>query len=691
MAALVLALLAGCQSTQLLDYGTFLLEEGRYADAYGYLKDAHDLYSTQDTLSALTQCRRRWSRVLFDQARLKHDATLYQQAYALIVQANDLWPTTANTDFLVTLEDRERRRFQAEMTLARCRENKTWPQAFKQFETLLALSPFDPDLIAAFKAGKKAWFAQTLSQVEQHLQQGRIQPAYQALKQAQRIIGIFPAESLQAHAMPDLSAGLSAVALAKAERLLASLKDDALPGRKALILNFLSLADATKAAHKTDQLLMACTQAIQADRLTDAYALLKQAGSLRVMLSDLPIRMDQLKQRISRTVETHLQGAFFSDDLTRCIRLLKKIKAGGLPLDRDKYPQYAAKIQKRINHTLTSLLTRGLTGNALLLIADARPLFPDRLKRMQQSIEPDFLNTLPGVAITGPGAQEAAQWLRDAQVPLSEKGDLLKIHVDVPGLTMEHLKPSFGVEEKMVPQGLAAKPYPERARLLNALQQTRDMAARAAASGHASAGPVNAWERDFSAMEKAFWESRARDIALQVQRTPTVTHAFHWSQEKQTIAYYHLKATLALKVAFQPAAPEKADPQTLSVERIYAIKSRKILEHPEKAGLFPSKKAILAALKPALRKAFMDRLNGHLKLALKAQLDQAMAFAGMDQTDKAKELLCRIYAACPQESAECRKALTLLSQSYEGETLMILSPGSGKAGDFAEHQLPPPR
>ena len=664
-AILVLALaLCGCADTSVLTYGRYLLDAGRYAEAYPHLQTAA---SRGDAAAreARDACAARWSAQLLAEARAALAAGRDAAALPLLVNAYDLVAAPETAALLRTTDNRLRAMEDGTAEIERLLADENWPEALGLGIALLRAAPHDGRLHALCREARDRSREHAARHAAESLDAGLAAEAASAIRDADALCALLPLPA------PDDPEYTMRIAFPhRYRRALPWEGDGAAPFSPEDAL----LRETAAQATDTERLLAEFDRALAEQRLLDAAAALSAAERVAPPAADFRFRVRQARGRLDAAADQALDAAFLSGDIRRALALFGETHLGPIPVAEERRAQFEARLSNLLSQKLKQHLTDNMAANALLLLSSARAVFPEMWTDSERKARFSFLARSPAIAVAGEGAEEIAAWLRDARLPLGDGQAVLKVDATRPELVLAESPPSVGIEEKEVPAELRRRPHPARDGLLAEI-------ALAGTACAAAPEPGDPWEREVLRRRTAFLDERRRELARQLESLPAHAYHFEWKKAQVSVVYHQVRADLGVTLAFCPAfGSADIPPETLAVSRSYTAQAPPGVD-PYSRGYFPSRDAMRTELGALLSRKARDLIVARFDAALKDMVTEALRRAGDGDGEGAVEMLAHVYVTRGEGLTACKDAETLLARTWGRAQVesLLAAPAGGLA------------
>ncbi len=645
-------------------YGRYLLDEGRYAEAYPYLETAA-ARGDAAACEARSACASRWSAQLRIEACAALAAGKDTEALALLVRAYDLAPTPETTGLLCATDDRLRTIDDGMAGLVRLLADEDWPEALGLGIALLRTAPHDGRLHALCLEARERNRAGAARRAAESLDAGLAEEAASALGDNDALYArlVLPA--------PDDPEYVMRISFPHwYRRGLPWERECAAPPS----LEEAQLRETVARAVDTERLLARFGGALAEQRLLDAAAALSTARRIAPHAADFPLRVRQARERLDAAADQALDAAFLSGDIRRALTLFCETHLGPIQVAEERRAQFETRLRNLLAQKLKQHLTENMAANALLLLGSARAVFPDMWADSERKARVSFLAGSPAITVEGEGAAEITAWLRDAHLPLGDGHAVLKVEAGMPELALAESPPSVGIEEKEVPTDLERRPHPAHAGLLAEI-------ALAGTAAAAAVEPEDPWERDARQRKAAFFNDRRQQLARQLECLPAYSYHFEWKKVHVSVVYHQVKAELRVRLALCPAfGAAEAPVETLAVSRSYTAQAPPGID-PYSRGYFPSKDAMKAELGTLLSRKARELIQARFDAALKGMVKEAVKRAGEGDGEGAVEMLAHVYVTQGEGLTAYKDAEALLAHTWGRAQVesLLAAPADGLA------------
>jgi len=660
---LVLALaFCGCADTSMLTYGRYLLDAGRYAEAYPHL-EAAAARGGAAARAARDACAARWSAQLLAEARAALAAGRDAAALPLLVKAYDLAASPATIALLDAADSRLRAAEDGAAEIERLLSEENWRKALEVGLPFLAAAPHDGRLHALCREARERGREDARRRAAKLLDAGLGAEAAAVTRESDALDASLP---LPQPEDPEYAARLEFPQWYGAALPWERAVDAPVPLEEAL------LRETTAKALETERLLARFGGALAEQRLLEAAAALAAAERAAPDAGDFRFRVRQARERLDAAADQALDATFLSGDFRRALTLFRETHFGPIPVAEERRAQFEARLRNLLAQKLKQHLGDNMAANALLLLSAARTVFPELWADSERKARFHFLARSPVIAVAGEGAEEITVWLREARLPLGDGQAVLKVDATRPELLLTESPPSVGIEEKLVPAELERRPHPARGAIL----------AEIALAGMAPPEPGDPWERDFLRRRSAFFHERRRELARQLEALPEHAYHFGWQKARVSVVHHQVKAELRVALALGPAfGNADGPPETLAVSRSYTAQAPPGVD-PYSRGYFPSKNAMRAELGALLGRKARELVLARFDAALKDMVKTAVRQAGEGDGEGAVELLAHVYAARGEGLTAGKEAEALLARAWGRANVEFLL--AAPAGAFAE-------
>ncbi len=643
-------------------YGRYLLNEGRYAEAYPYL-EAAARGEDAESRHALRTCAALWAAELMADAKANLVAGKNVRTLPLLLKARDLDRTVEAVDLVREVDATLRAIDDGRESLELLRRQERWSEAMALAVELLRLAPHEGEFYARWREARERYRAEVEHRAAEYLEAGMSAEAAATLEDGDKLLALAALPSCE---NPEY---VPRVSFPHRYRKSLPWLDGEAAGADG---GDASLRETVVRAVDTDRALAAFRDAISAERLSDAANALAAAEHVAPQAADYSPRLRQAGSRLDAAAARTLDTAFLSGDLRRALTLFRDARQ--IPIAAETRALSEEKIRNLLAQRLKQCLADNMTANALLLLGSARAVFPDLWPDVERKARFAFQASMPVIVVKGEGADEMRAWLKDAHLPLGDGRPLLLVEAEKPELIFQEAPTSLGVEAKEVPTDLTRYPHPEREGLLAELARLH----AAAAVPPESDDP---WEVEHRRRTAAFWHGRYLQLEDQLDRLPAHSYRFEWQMTHVNIVYHQLHAEYDVKLAFSPpSAPGASAPETVTVRRSYTAKAPPGID-PYTRGYFPPKDTIKTELGNLLVHKVQAMARTRFDAALGDVVKEAVTRAGEGDGDGAVEMLARVYVTRGEGLAAFREAEALLTHAWgrSQTATLLVAPSDGLA------------